>query len=298
MIIFLGTFFYIAIFYVCWLIDFRLALGFLLISTFILNQFLPQIKGYIGEQRIRKLLENLGEEYVLINDLYVPKKSGELTQVDHVLLSLYGIFVIETKNYTGWIFGSETQRNWTQTIYNKKSRFYNPIMQNNAHVKALQHYLDLEVPMYSIIVFSNSATFKFKEPFTQAKVIQNRQLKKTVKSYQAAQISPDKLSYIAQLLQSLVITDKEQRKQVKKQHLQHVEDAAKGKHKRKPATKKVEPVIARVEPMTELSAANETADLCPKCNAPLVIRNGKNGTFYGCSLFPKCRFTKRMRVEV
>ena len=134
-------------------------------ALIVLLAFFIQPKGVVGERRVSKLLESLGEEASIYNDLYIPKKNGEMTQVDHVLLSAYGLFVIETKNYKGWIFGGETQRNWTQTIYKKRSQFYNPVIQNNAHLIALQHYINMDVPVHSIIVFSDATTFKFKEPF-------------------------------------------------------------------------------------------------------------------------------------
>lgn len=93
--------------------------GIIFVAGMICLAYLPQLKGYVGERRIQKLLKSLGEDVKVYNDLYVPKKNGEMTQIDHVLLLPNGIFVIETKNYTGWIFGSEGQRNWTQTIYKK-----------------------------------------------------------------------------------------------------------------------------------------------------------------------------------
>ena len=200
-----------------------------------MKSFFPHIKGYVGERRIRQLLEKLGEEYTIFNDLYVPKKDGKLTQIDHLVVSPYGIFVIETKNYTGWIFGQEQQRNWTQTIYQNKSRFYNPIMQNQTHIKALQHYIDVDVPMHSVIVFSNAATLKFKEPFQTAQVIQNRQLKRTIKRYSTPLISTEQLNYMTHLLQSLVPTSSKQKREIKNMHLQHVKkvsSAGKSKSKR------------------------------------------------------------------
>lgn len=178
--LFIGLSLYIVVIFILVNVNVYVALGFIFVTSIILKSVFPQLKGYIGEKRIRKLLDSLGEEYTVFNDVYVPKKSGEMTQVDHVLLSPYGIFVIETKNYSGWIFGQEQQKYWTQTIYNKKSRFYNPILQNNTHIKALRQHLNIDVPMHSIVVFSNAATFRFKEPFLQAYVIQNKQLKRTI----------------------------------------------------------------------------------------------------------------------
>lgn len=275
----IGLLLYIGIILVLVKLNVYAALGFIFVTSIILNSVFPQLKGYVGEQRIRKLLDGLGEEYTVFNDVYVPKKSGELTQVDHVLLSPYGIFVIETKNYTGWIFGQEQQKNWTQTIYNKKSRFYNPVMQNNTHLKALQHHLNMDVPMHSIVVFSNAATFKFKEPFRQAHVIQNKQLKRTIQQYNTQQISEEQLNYISQRLQSLLPKTKQQQSKIKKQHVQHVKQMA------NPRKKTAARAMSR-------PVSTTSTEMCPKCGADLVLRNGKQGSFYGCKGFPKCRFTR------
>lgn len=285
----LGLLSYIMILVILVNVNLYVALGFIFVTSVVAKVYLPQLKGYVGEQRIRKLLESLGEEVKIYNDLYVPKKNGEMTQVDHVLLSPKGIFVIETKNYTGWIFGSESQKNWTQTIYKKKSRFYNPVMQNNTHVKALQHYLNMDMPLHSIIVFSNAATFKFKEPFQQAHVIQTKHLKRTINQYTTQEISSEQLSRISQKLHALVPKTKQQKKEVKKQHLEHVKEMAKPAKKRISKVK-VEPVTAGTVIVEPISIASDHT--CPKCGSNLVMRNGKRGAFYGCQGFPKCRFTR------
>lgn len=267
------------------------ALGFIVITSLVSNAYLPQLKGYIGERRIRKILESLGEDVKVYNDLYVPKKNGEMTQIDHVLLSPHGIFVIETKNYTGWIFGSEDQRNWTQTIYKKKSRFYNPVMENNTHIKALQNYLNMDVTFHSIIVFSNAATFKFNESFQQAHVIQTKHLKRTIKQYTTQKISDEQLSGISKMLHTLIPETKQQKKEIKKRHLEHVKQIAKPKPAKKNVSKvKVEPITVGPVIVEPVSVAKHAT--CPKCGSNLIMRNGKRGSFYGCQGFPKCRFTR------
>lgn len=108
----------------------------LAIIAVILN--LPSVKGFFGEISIRILLKFLNKDkYLIINDVLIPTNNGTTAQIDHIVVSIYGIFVIETKNYNGWIFGSENSKNWTQVIYKTKNHFYNPIMQNKGHIKAL-----------------------------------------------------------------------------------------------------------------------------------------------------------------
>lgn len=241
-------------------------------------------KGQIGEERVQRLLSQLGAEYELFNDLYVPKSNGELTQIDHVLLSLYGIFVIETKNYDGWIFGQEHEKNWTQAIYQKKSRFYNPIMQNHTHMKALKQAVAIDVPMYSIIVFSDEVTLKFKEPFKKAHVIQNRVLLQTIQQYRAVQMSEEQLLAISAMLRSFIPTTNAKKREIERQHLQHVQQVKSGKVRR-------EPIATRSMKSRTQATQVPSKHTCPRCGSELVLRNGKHGPFYGCQQFPKCRFT-------
>lgn len=105
-------------------------------------------------------------QYRVFHDLYLPHPSEEgTTQIDHVVVSPFGIFVIETKNYRGWIFGSEKQGQWTQQIFRKKHKFQNPLHQNKLHVKALMQFLNLpEDHFHSVVLFIGNAEFKTEMP--------------------------------------------------------------------------------------------------------------------------------------
>ena len=93
------------------------------------------------------------QTYHLIKNVTFPTEDGT-TQIDHVIVSIYGIFVIETKNYKGWIFGREKQKEWTQQIYKTKNKFQNPLRQNYKHTKTLEKLLNLsDKEIYSVIVF-------------------------------------------------------------------------------------------------------------------------------------------------
>jgi hypothetical protein len=120
-------------------------------------------KGLTGEYLICKYLSSLeGKKRFLIN-CYIPKDNNTTTEIDIILLHSSGIYVFESKNYSGWIFGSESQQQWTQTFQSrKKERFYNPIMQNNTHIKWLMRLLpefDISV-FHSVIVFSERCELK------------------------------------------------------------------------------------------------------------------------------------------
>lgn len=92
----------------------------ILLGLSLLRVFLPDLKGKIGEWAVlRQAKQHLDERYILLNDLTLPDQDGGTTQIDHVLLSPFSIFVIESKNYKGWIFGSARQKMWTQKIYKK-----------------------------------------------------------------------------------------------------------------------------------------------------------------------------------
>ncbi len=123
-------------------------------------------KGKYGEYLIYKRLKHLedaGGKFLF--NLYIPKWGNETTEIDLLLVCSKGLFVFESKNYSGWIFGNERNRYWTQTLpkgrgRSHKERFYNPIMQNATHIKCLRELVRGNVPIQSIIVFSDECTLK------------------------------------------------------------------------------------------------------------------------------------------
>lgn len=100
-------------------------------------------------------------DYHLMNHVTLRMDDGT-TEVDHILVSRFGVFVIETKHYSGWLFASAEGRKWTQVWFRARFRFQNPIFQNRRHVRAVQDVLDLLPPnaIKSVVVFSGSAEFK------------------------------------------------------------------------------------------------------------------------------------------
>ena len=131
-----------------------------IISFLVKKKYLD--KGKLGERSVSKRLKRLdNNKYKVINDVIL-KTSRGTSQIDHLVVSNYGIFVIETKNYQGWIVGSENTDNWQQIIYNKKNYFRNPIKQNYGHIKAIEENLKLnnKIKYISIIVFMNGCDLK------------------------------------------------------------------------------------------------------------------------------------------
>ena len=134
-----------------------------------IKAFKPFLKGKMGEfavsAHVKLYLDK--EKYTLLNDCTLPDEANSTTQIDHILLSPYGIFVIETKNYKGWIFGSERQKTWTQKIYKKSYKFQNPLHQNYKHEKVLAEILADIVEadlIHSVVVFMPDCEFKTEMP--------------------------------------------------------------------------------------------------------------------------------------
>lgn len=129
------------------------------------------ISGRSGEYKTTKELRNILFYKKIINNCYIPKKDGETTELDIIIISVKGIYVIENKDYSGWIFGNEKSKYWCETFPNKKVKFYNPVWQNEGHIKNLNEFLKLKKDIYnSIICFNNKATLK-KLEVNQSKVI-------------------------------------------------------------------------------------------------------------------------------
>ena len=121
-------------------------------------------KGRYGEKMTEwelNLVRLFGRKGYVLRNIYVPKNNGETSEIDVVFITQKGIFVIESKNYSGWIFGDEKSAYWTAMLPDKsKNRFYNPIKQNSTHIKWLGQYLQNSVPLFSVIVFSERCELK------------------------------------------------------------------------------------------------------------------------------------------
>ena len=118
--------------------------------------------GRKGEYLTYRDLESLGDQHKLLTNVYLPKGDGTTTEIDLIMISETGIYVFESKNYSGWIFGDEDSRNWTQSLKGgKKYRFYNPIWQNKKHISHLKNHLGLGSEVFrSYIIFSERCELK------------------------------------------------------------------------------------------------------------------------------------------
>lgn len=126
----------------------------------------PWFKGVAGEFTVNILARIMlnKDEYHLIKNVTLRTEDGT-TQIDHVIVSRYGVFVVETKNMKGWIYGSRNQKQWTQKIYKHSNKFQNPLHQNYKHVKTIESLLGLnDEQIHSVVVFVGDSTFKAEMP--------------------------------------------------------------------------------------------------------------------------------------
>ena len=170
----------------------------LFIAIVLFKAFKPILKGKMGEfavsAHVKLYLDK--DHYILLNDCTLPDEQNQTTQIDHILLSPFGVFVIETKNYKGWIFGGERQKTWTQKIYKKSFKFQNPLHQNYKHQKVLEAVLaDIVDPalIHSVVVFMPDCEFKTQMP---SNVFRGAAWTDYIKSFADPVIPPMKLKRI------------------------------------------------------------------------------------------------------
>ena len=71
--------------------------------------------GKYGEkltEKKLKLIDLFGRKGKILKNIYVPKDNGDTSEIDLVYITQKGIFVIESKNYSGWIFGDYNSMYW------------------------------------------------------------------------------------------------------------------------------------------------------------------------------------------
>lgn len=126
----------------------------------------PKVKGAMGEKMVTyNLNRGLSQDYAVLNDVYLPLRDGTTTQIDHIVVSPYGIFVVETKNYGGWIFGDAQSKVWTQTFRHRKNTFQNPIRQNYLHLCTISDRMGIgKEYLRGVVAFIGNCTFKTPRP--------------------------------------------------------------------------------------------------------------------------------------
>lgn len=258
-------------------LSFLIIIAFVALIIYLCWYNSPKQKGKRGEIRIHNIIMQLPDEYYVLDDVVLLTNRGT-TQIDHIVVSKYGVFAIETKNYRGDIYGDDERQEWKQIIVTKvtyeknwwktytyvtKNHFYNPVKQAVGHVYRIKENLK-EWPylkVIPIVVFTGKAVLKNVK--SENHVIYDYELLPTIQSYRTTFLSNEEVKKVAERL-----SQKNVRKLVDdKTHVRNVKSI------QYDANRKI------------------TSEICPKCGGQLVMRSGRYGYFYGCSNYPKCQFS-------
>ena len=221
-------------------------------------------KGWVGEVQgtLAKKLFLDPKVYVDLNNVTIPTPNGT-TQIDHVIVSRYGIFVVETKNMNGWIFGDEKSHQWTQSIFGKKYKFQNPLHQNYRHTKALSEFLGVDHSKFiSVVMFWGECEFKTPLPPS----VMSRGYISYIKSHTAVLFSDQDVQEIAIALKDGMLPKS---------------------------------WATRRQHVAALKERFSSTTTCPKCGSALVLRTAKSGAnagsqFFGCTKYPACRYVGKL----
>lgn len=224
-------------------------------AALIAIRFSRRRSGDAGEKLVHSLIKRVAsKDWVVFKD-YMLSTDGKTTEIDHIVVNPRGVFVIETKDYGGKIYGKDTRSEWLQVIGKSKTKnkFYSPVKQNAAHVNRIKYILG-NVPVFSVVVFvGNNAGRVHSKYIVKTGKLGKRLLKgKNV-------LSGEDIKHIGSKLEK---------------HKSGI-SVAKHVHNIKEDQKKI------------------AKNICPRCGSRLVLRMGRQGEFYGCSSYPECRFVKR-----
>lgn len=246
----------------------------LLVKVFAGAGITPEDIGNVGEARTARYLRKLPPEtYTVFHDLTIADSNGRTTQIDHIVVSPFGVFVIETKCYKGWIFGDEKSRVWTQSLScgrgwfadTEKHTFQNPIRQNWRHIYVLAERLNLPKRIFfNVVVFAGDAEIKTDVPDY---VMSEYDVTGYIKSFQSIQLNESTMRRVVSTLERF---NQPLREEEKVQHVQmlHVLHAP-------------PPIVDKEEPTPK----------CPRCGAEMRrrYRRSDGAPFYGCSRYPDCK---------
>lgn len=253
----------------------------LAIASWILKR--PSFKGKFGEFQINRRLQKCldSEKYHLIKDATLQTEDGT-TQVDHILVSVFGVFVIETKNMGGKIFGQPGEKMWTQKFpWRKGYRFQNPRRQNYKHVQTVCALCNLEEnQVHSVVVFVGSGRLQSGMPDDVVEGSGN--LIDRIKSRTEEVLSPSEVGDVVDKINAgLSRSSKTHRA-----HVRHVNEDIVPKKRAKAGN-------------FDKKSGADSSPSCPVCGGGMVERKVRKGEdkgkpFWGCPKFPQCRGMRPM----
>ena len=200
----------------------------------------------------------MDENHIGLDNILIPLPDGGTTQIDHIVVSPYGLYIIETKNMDGWIYGNEYDSQWTQVLYKQKNTFQNPLRQNYKHCQVIASALNIDNSLvHSVIVFIGDS--EFKTPLPANVCNGGAAYLDYIKEPREARIPLPELPRLIAAIQKLRL---ENTAENRARHIAYVEQI-------------------RSEPH------------CPRCGGKMEKRIAKNGphagkAFYGCSKYPRC----------
>ncbi len=235
---------------------------FLAFLGILIDRLYPKFRGFMGEFWLKLKLSKLDKsKYMILNGVLIKDDNGT-HQIDHIILSNYGIFVIEMKNYYGLIKGNERDYKWMQYLGKKKYSFKNPIHQNYGHVKSLSNLLNIDDKYFiPIVCFSDQVKLSVN---TKSIVIQLNNLKDIIYGF-----TEFKNEFDVDKMHQIIIGANIQDKTVRKEH------------------------VIKIKENININNELEVNMICPKCKGNLIKRTGKYGEFIGCSNYPKCRYIRK-----
>lgn len=225
--------------------------------------------GENGELAVSFYLADLEwEDYHVFNDLLL-RDGNYTTQIDHIILSRYGVFVIETKNVHGKVYGSGNAEFWKQYLPDRGYKRYgstqehqlrNPIWQNDGHIKSLRRFVfDNDIPIHGIVVFPYETDLYV---MAEQPVLKMQEVVPYVKQFRKDVLSSEQVDFYRRRLLEVISTTESDRKQ-------HLNNVNRNRERRDAAV---------------------ASGKCPRCGGILVVRKGKYGAFYGCSNYPRCNY--------
>ena len=259
--------------------------------------------GKRGEKMVAKELGRLKKkDYIVINDLMLPSSNGRTSQIDHVVVSTRGIFVIETKNHAGRISGGEHAQYWQQHLSSQSRTFYNPLLQNRGHLRAIRRLLPkIDAELFSTMVVFTEAwrlDIKAEEIIVERTLLPDKHIQRTLIPGEEV-----KKRWWRPWRRPVVLDEHKLVTRI---------DGMLGEITRRP---RLLDRVAMRELAEKLLAANVTdrsarrehteyakqtsknvsGDIskgkCPRCGGQLIVRKTDKGEFVGCANYPKCRFT-------
>ena len=219
-------------------------------------------RGKLGEDAFLLTTKlYLPDFYQVLNNVTLSLEGGGTTQIDHIIISRCGVFVIETKARSGWIFGTETQKQWTQKLHNKSYKFQNPLFQNYMHIKAIETLISVPAhTMQSVIVFFGDCELKTELP---PNVTRRNEYADYIKSFEKVIYSHEEVEWMVSTIETERLPPTQWTDEF---HLHNLNK--------------------RFDPASIKS--------CPRCGSSMVIRKAKRGLhkgneFWGCTTYPRCK---------